>query len=1237
MTLRRPAAFGGAIHCLAGLLLLVLTGEASADPKGPDASAARLMIQDGHNGAIQCVAFSPNGKLVVTGGMDATARLWDVQTGKQVHVFRGHAGGIQSICFSPDGKRVLTGSLDRTARLWDVQTGKQIQSLEGHAEAVSSVAFNFDGNRMLTGGWDRKAALWDVESGKQLQLFEGHNLGVSSVAFSPNDQLVLTGSWDGTGRLWDAQTGKELHLLQGHNLGVSMAIFSPNGKRVLTRSDEQARFWDVETGKFLHKLGGGGWASVAFSPDGKLLLTGNSDGTVILLHGETGLRVRGLGQHAAQVSSTCFSHDGKRVLSGSQDLTARLWDVQTEKLLHIFEGHRQMLSCTAFSPDDKVALTASRDGTARLWDAQTGKLLHNLQGRTDALSSVAFSPDGKRVLTGSRDQTARLWDLQTGQQSHTLQGHAGVVSSVAFSPNGKLALTGSHDQTARLWDVQTGKESHSLRGHTDEVFCVAFSPDGKLALTGGLDQTARMWDVQAGKQIHDFQGQKGHVFSGCFSPDGKLVLTASTDQTARLWDVKTGELLRTIEAHRNRVLCAAFSPDGKLAITGSLDKTARLWDVKTGEVLRTLEAHRNRVSSAAFSPDGKIVLTGGGDKTARLWDAKTGELLRTLEGHTQVVTSTCFSPDGKFVLTGSGDKTARLWDAETAKELCRLVSFSDGTWAVVDPLGRYDASNGGDVQGLHWVVGLEPIALNQLKERYYDPGLLAKHLGFNKEPLREVVGLANPKLYPEVQVNEPTRDNTKLTIVVTNRGGGIGRIVVNLNGKEIRADARPEKTDPNLAALKLEIDLRGEPLLKPGGQNVIEVQAFNNEGYLRSRGMQRLFEADGKEEKEDPHLWAVVAGVSKYSNASLDLRYAAKDAEDFAAALQVASTRLFGADKVHRALLTTAQKEADLQPRRANLVKALEAAQKARPGDVLIIYLAGHGVNYGGRDGDFFYLTCDAASANLEDPGVRGQTTLSSAELTELLKKIPAQKQVLILDTCASGKAVEKLTEKRDVPGSQVRALERVKDRTGLHILAGCAADAVSYEATRYGQGVLTYSLLEGMRGAKLREREYVDVLELFGFAADRVPELARDIGGVQRPVIASPRGGSFDIGRVTSADQKRIPFQQARPQVVRSLFQDEEAFTDVLGLSECIDERLRDSANRGRNAPLVFIDVRKLPDSYQAAGRYRTEKDKVTVTLRLARGDDKGEPFTVQGDKAKLDELAARIVTEIEKRLAGQ
>jgi hypothetical protein len=351
----------------------------------------------------------------------------------------------------------------------------------------------------------------------------------------------------------------------------------------------------------------------------------------------------------------------------------------------------------------------------------------------------------------------------------------------------------------------------------------------------------------------------------------------------------------------------------------------------------------------------------------------------------------------------------------------------------------------------------------------------------------------------------------------------------------------------------------------------------------------------------------------------------------------VAAGRLFGPDHVRLTLLTTDRDSAAEQPTRDNLVRALEAAQKARPTDVLLVYLAGHGVNHGGPDGDFYFLTRDAQGANLTDPEVRRQAALSSGELTELVKRIPAQKQVLILDTCASGRAVEKLTEKRDVPSSQVRALQRVKDRTGLFVLAGCAENAVSYEATRYAQGVLTYSLLLAMRGARLRDGQFVDVAELFGFAADKVPELARDIGGIQRPVIASPKGASFDIGQVTAEDQARIPFQRVRPLVLRASFQEEEQFDDVLGLGRLVDERLRGVSARGREAPWVFVDSREFPQAHRLAGRYRIDGEQVTLAVNVFLGPRRVGRFSVTESKSRGREMAKKVVAEAEKLLAAK
>ena len=282
--------------------------------------------------------------------------------------------------------------------------------------------------------------------------------------------------------------------------------------------------------------------------------------------------------HLTDVTSVAFSPDGRRLLSGAWSKTPMMWDAETGERLRYFIGHEGRAWSVAFSPDGRRLLSGSSDKTLRLWDAETGKALRVLRGHEDYVESVAFSPDGRRLLSGSVDKTLRLWDTETGESLRVFRGHENNVNSVAFSPDGRRLLSGSADKTLRLWDAEAGETLRELRGHEGAVMSVAFSPDGRRLLSGSYDKTLRLWDAETGEPLRVLRGHGDLVYSVAFSPDGSRMLSGSKDKTLRLWNAETGEPLRVLRGHGDLVYSVAFSPDGRRLLSGYDNGALQLWD-----------------------------------------------------------------------------------------------------------------------------------------------------------------------------------------------------------------------------------------------------------------------------------------------------------------------------------------------------------------------------------------------------------------------------------------------------------------------------------------------------------------------------------------------------------------------------------------------------------------------------------------------------------------------------------
>jgi WD40 repeat protein/transcriptional regulator with XRE-family HTH domain len=413
--------------------------------------------------------------------------------------------------------------------------------------------------------------------------------------------------------------------------------------------------------------------SVSFSPDGKLLATGDVDGTIHLWQVSNCQQLLTLKGHRGWVWAIAFSPDGQTLVSGSNDSNVQLWNLTSGRCETVLQEHVNGVWSVSFSPDGKTLAIGSQDFSVYLWDVTQGKCLKVLQGHAGAVWAVKFSPDGRFLASGSHDSSVRLWDFKTGKTLEALQGHNGGVRSIAWSPDSRILASGSPDSSIVLWDVSESKFLKALHGHSNEVRSVAWSPDGQTLASGSNDTSVRLWDVASGYCLRALHGHSSGVRSVDWSPDGQTLVSGSYDASVRLWDVPNGVCLRALHGHNRGIRSVAWSPDGQTLASGSLDSLARLWDVRDGVNLRELHGHSNTVYSVTFSPNSRTLASGSDDKTVRLWDALEGKCLLVLNGHTNWVHSVSFSPDGRILASSSADKTVRLWDLYNSVEKLHTV------------------------------------------------------------------------------------------------------------------------------------------------------------------------------------------------------------------------------------------------------------------------------------------------------------------------------------------------------------------------------------------------------------------------------------------------------------------------------------------------------------------------------------------------------------------------------------
>ncbi|KAF0245992.1 MAG: serine/threonine protein kinase-related [Planctomycetota bacterium] len=567
-----------------------------------------------------CGRFSPDSRLVATGGQDYTVRVWDPDTGKEARRFVDGGAPIREVEWSPDGKRLVALNDEGVARVYEFERGLTLAILSGHTAEVLGVAWRPGGaSQILTWSADGTARVWTAATGESVAL-KPTEKPVRSACFAPDGMLLATATDDGDVRIWDVALGREkvrCRITAGRAVHVA---WSPDGKLLAgAEAEAGADVWDVSTGDSLaHATGVAARPihEVAFSPDGTRVALRNDQGLVAVMDAKFERTERQLS--ASSLKREWITPDWKLSLRPN-GYAAEVYDTATNLAVSRLGAHEYTLRTWFFSPDHRRIVTLADDRMGFSWLTRAGDHFPKIPQAPPGFRF--WTPDFKRAFTWGEDGVPRVVDAANGSTLLTLPFDAREYRHLAPSPDGRTLralLTGS-DRVVFL-DAETGKTVGEVRAG-EIVHDASWSITGGAVVAALANRRFRVWNFPALEEVGTVTLADPDVNRTQVSPDGRwFVSSNAAQQNLTLYDVAQGKVARRFTGHTGHVLMAAFLPDGERVISSAADASVRLWSVNKDRPIGTYRAPAIEEIYPNPSADGRFfsIMTGGVPRIVRI-------------------------------------------------------------------------------------------------------------------------------------------------------------------------------------------------------------------------------------------------------------------------------------------------------------------------------------------------------------------------------------------------------------------------------------------------------------------------------------------------------------------------------------------------------------------------------------------------------------------------------------------